>query len=90
MQAAQKTMTAFRIEPSILEKVKERAKTLNLSVNSYITNLIVSDLNKSLSLPKASFTDDSLSFAGKYSGILNEPSEEELENDERLKAIWER
>lgn len=90
MQTSQKVMTAFRVETGIYERIRERARGLGISVNRYITTLIVKDLNECATLPKAHISDESISFAGRFAGILNEPGAEELQNDERLKAIWER
>jgi len=90
MRTTQKTMTAFRIEPGIMERMKARARNLNISVNRYITNLIVEDLNENSTLPKASMTVESRDFAKRYAGIIENPSSEELQNDEQLRAIWER
>lgn len=90
MSATQKTLTAFRIEPKVLERIKDRSKSLNISVNKYVTDLIVKDLNENAILPKATVSAESKSLAKKYSGIVTIPSNEELEKDDRLRAIWER
>lgn len=90
MRAATKEQTAFRFEPDMIFQMKRRAKSLNLSLNKYVTNLISDDLKKSLTLPKITLPERLDEDIALTSGILREPSQEELYSDERLRRIWER
>lgn len=90
MKAAVKEQTAFRFDAEIITQMKRRAKSLNMSVNRYVTGLIEKDLRESLTLPKVKLPlslDEDVAWA---SGVLREPDESELMSDERLRNIWER
>jgi len=90
MRTAVKEQTAFRFETDMIQLMKRRAKSLNLSLNKYVAGLISEDLRKSLTLPKVELPlelDEDVAMA---SGLLREPCEEEMASDERLRRIWER
>ncbi|MCQ2139637.1 MAG: hypothetical protein MJZ09_04615 [Bacteroidales bacterium] len=88
MSTAAKEQTAFRLAPELISMMKQRSRALDISVNTYVTNLIIKDLEESRALPKIdlpkTLDDDIL----KLSGIISCPSQDELDTDERLKRIW--
>lgn len=90
MRTGVKEQTAFRFEPEMILQMKSRAKSLNLSLNKYVTNLISEDLKKSLTLPKVELPSELDEDIAMAVGILREPYAEELYSDERLRRIWER
>lgn len=90
MNAAAKEQTAFRFEPSLILSMKSRARSLGKSVNSYVTELIEKDLNGIHALPKVALPAELDDVVEKYAGCVSAPSQESLENDERLERIWNR
>lgn len=82
--------TAFRLEESIIELMKKRAKLKRQSVNSYVAELISNDLRNNSMLPSveipSELDEDILLFAGS----MRRPIDSELESDEKLARIWQR
>ena len=73
----QDRQVALRIDSTTLKLVKARAKMQNRSFNNYILCLCKKDLNEA----------DIRRMAGDGTKA---PSQKELAEDERLRAIWER
>lgn len=90
MQTVAKEQTAFRFDPSLISRMKFKAKSLNITVNAYVTKLIESDLQASMTLPKVTLPrklDDDIA---QFTKRGFKPSEKDLISDERLRRIWER
>lgn len=85
-----KEQTAFRFEPSLIKTMKIRARSLNISLNKYVTDLVEKDLKESATLPKIESAERLSDIVRQYAGIMALPSDEDLNADERLKRIWER
>ena len=90
MISAQKEQTAFRFDPWMLTMMKRRAKSLNLSLNSYVTKVISTDLIQSEQFPEVSLKPETGEKAMKYAGIFRMPEVRDFEDDERFNAIWNR
>lgn len=88
MLVTAKEQTAFRFAPELISLMKQRSKSLNISVNTYVTNLITRDLEESKTLPKIDLPETLDEDIMRLSGIISCPSQEELDADERLKRIW--
>jgi len=89
-KAFSKEQTAFRFDPVLIQSMKRRAKSMNISVNKYVTDLIEKDLKDAYALPKVKLPVEFSEDIVEYSGIIPIPSEEELMSDERLERIWRR
>lgn len=82
--------TAFRLDESMIKLMKQRARQRKQSVNAYVAELISNDLKTSLTLPKVQIPSCLDEDVEKLAGVLGVPSEYDLENDDRLRRIWER
>lgn len=82
--------TAFRIDESLVNLMKKRAKMKKQSVNAYVVELIEKDIAGSLTLPKIRLPEQLDEDIMRYAGAMRNPSEEELLMDDRLRRIWER
>ena len=85
-----KEQTAFRFDKDILASMKARAASLGRSLNNYVNHLVMEDLKSSMQLPKVSVADELDADVAKFAGIMASPTEDDLKNDERLAAIWNR
>lgn len=88
--AKPKEQTAFRFESELIEIMKRRAHSLNVSLNRYVTDLIEKDIRETYELPKVKLPEVLCEEVARYSGIMKPPTKEELESDERLERIWKR
>lgn len=85
-----KEQTVFRFDPEMLVRMKRRAKSLNVSLNRYVTQLISEDLIEAGQFPAVSLDEVENDIIMEYAGSFRLPSQNELANDERLSAIWNR
>ena len=100
METIRSIQTAFRFRPDMLRRMKNRAREKKQSLNAYVEELIEIDLKSSsdrytalyeqlstIKMPETISKEMSQAFS-----YLDAPSfsEEEVENDPRLKAILEK
>lgn len=85
MENAARVQTVIRLRPEVMERVKYRAKSQNISVNAFVENALVEATKMPIpKLPK-DFKIDPL--VESLSGIIPAPSKEMLESDDRLAYI---
>lgn len=85
MENAARVQTVIRLRPDVMERVKYRAKSQNISVNAFVENALVEATKVPIpKLPK-DFKIDPL--VESLSGIIPAPSKEMLESDDRLAYI---
>ncbi len=85
MENAARVQTVIRLRPEVMERVKYRAKSQNISVNAFVENALVEATKVPIpKLPK-DFKIDPL--VESLSGIIPAPSKEMLESDDRLAYI---
>ena len=82
--------TAFRFEESMIKQMKQRAKLKHQSVNAYVSELIANDLRENSPLPRVTLPEALDEDIRRLAGSVRMPSAAELEDDERLRRIWER
>lgn len=82
--------TAFRLEESMVKMMKQRARLRRQSVNAYVAELIAKDLRNSSILPTVELPAELDSDIARLAGSMCQPALEDIENDERLRRIWER
>lgn len=85
MENAARVQTVIRLRPEVMERVKYRAKSQNISVNAFVENALVEATKVPIpKLPK-DFKIDPL--VESLSGIFPPTTKEMLESDDRLAYI---
>lgn len=85
MENAARVQTVIRLRPEVMERVKYRAKSQNISVNAFVENSLVEATKVPIpKLPK-DFKIDPL--VESLSGIFPPTTKEMLESDDRLAYI---
>ncbi|MBQ6199121.1 MAG: toxin-antitoxin system HicB family antitoxin [Bacteroidales bacterium] len=85
MENTGRVQTVIRLRPDVMERVKYRAKSQNISVNAFVENALIEATKVPIpKLPK-DFKIDPL--VESLSGIIPAPSKEMLESDDRLAYI---
>ena len=81
----------LRFEPEIASLIRRKARLAKKSVNKYFLSLAIKDLQAMQDFPKVTLpehVDEDLAIMA--GNGKNAPSKEDLANDERLAAIWNR
>ncbi len=85
MENAARVQTVIRLRPEVMERVKYRAKSQNISVNAFVENALVEATKVPIpKLPK-DFKIDPL--VESLSGFFPPTTKEMLESDDRLAYI---
>lgn len=85
METVSRVQTVIRLKPELMERVKYRAKSQGLSVNTFVENALIEATKVPIpKLPK-NFKIDPL--VESLSGIIPAPTKEMLESDDRLAYI---
>jgi len=83
-----RVQTVIRLRPEVLTRLKYKAKQENLSLNAYVEKTLEEKTNPVLpKLPKDFEIDPVIA---SFSGMLREPTQEELDQDPKLAYLWEK
>lgn len=85
------TAAMYGSTSDLYSKIQSRSIALGMSARQYLEKLVDEDLKQSSELPRINLALLRSSAVERYAGIINTvPSQEELDNDERLSRIWNR
>ena len=87
MESTRRIQTAFRLEESLLNRLKRKASRQNKSLNSYVEALLKADVRNESEYPKVSFPIPHSARVSRMLDILPAFTDEELEKDEKLAYI---
>jgi len=88
MGSQTRVQTVIRLRPEVLTRLKYKAKQENLSLNAYVEKTLEEKTNPVLpKLPKDFEIDPVIA---SFSGMLREPTQEELDQDPKLAYLWEK
>ena len=87
MENVRRIQTAFRLEESLLNRLKKKASRQNKSLNSYVEALLKADVRSEPEYPKVSFPIPHSARVSRMLDILPAFSDEELQNDDKLAYI---
>ena len=87
METANRVQTAFRLEESLLRRLKKKAREQKKSLNSYVETLLMADVRDEPEFPKVSLPVRHSPRVTSMLGILPAFSEEELLEDDKLAYI---
>lgn len=87
MESPRRIQTAFRLEESLLNRLKRKASRQNKSLNSYVEALLKADVRNEPEYPKVSFPIPHSARVSRMLDILPAFTDEELEKDEKLAYI---
>ena len=87
METTRRIQTAFRLEESLLIRLKRKASRQNKSLNSYVEALLRADVRDEPEYPKVSFPIPHSSRVSRILDIIPAFTDEELKNDEKLAYI---
>ena len=87
MENTRRIQTAFRLEESLLNRLKKKASRQNKSLNSYVEALLRADVRDEPDYPKVSFPIPHSARVSRMLDILPDFTEEELKTDEKLAYI---
>ena len=88
METANRVQTAFRLEESLLRRLKKKAREQKKSLNSYVETLLMADVRDEPEFPKVSLPVRHSPRVTSMLGILPAAfSEEELLEDDKLAYI---
>lgn len=87
MENIRKIQTAFRLEESLLNRLKKKASRQNKSLNSYVEALLKADVRDEPEYPKVTFPIPHSTRVSRMIDILPVFTDEELERDEKLAYI---
>ena len=87
MENIRRIQTAFRLEESLLNRLKEKASRQNKSLNSYVEALLKADVRDEPEYPKVTFPIPHSTRVSRMIDILPGFTDEELERDEKLAYI---
>ncbi len=87
MDAIRRVQTAFRLEESLLRRLKKKAQAQNKSLNRYVEELFLADVRDEPEYPVVSFPVRHADCVTRMLDILPGFSGEELQEDEKLAYI---
>ena len=87
MEPTRRIQTAFRLEESLLNRLKKKAGRQNKSLNSYVEALLKADVRDEQEYPKVSFPIPHSARVSRMLDILPGFTDEELQNDDKLAYI---
>ena len=87
MENKRRIQTAFRLEESLLNRLKKKASRQNKSLNSYVEALLKADVRDEPEYPKVTFPIPHSTRVSRMIDILPGFTDEELERDEKLAYI---
>ena len=88
METQARVQTVIRLRPELLNRLKFKAKQENLSLNAYVEKTLEEKTKPVLpKLPKDFEIDPVIA---SFSGMLREPTQEELDQDPKLAYLWEK
>ena len=87
MENIRRIQTAFRLEESLLNRLKKKASRQNKSLNSYVEALPKADVRDEPEYPKVTFPIPHSTRVSRMIDILPGFTDEELERDEKLAYI---
>ena len=86
METQTRVQTVIRLRPEVFARLKFKAKQENLSLNAYVEKTLEEQTKPVLpKLPKDFEIDPVIA---SFSGMLREPTREEIESDPKLARIW--
>ena len=85
METITRVQTVIRLRPEVMERVKYRAKSQGVSINSFMEEAIMEATK--VSIPKRPKDLEIDSVVKSLSGIIPAPTKEMLESDDRLAYI---
>lgn len=87
METTRRIQTAFRLEESLLNRLKKKAGRQNKSLNSYVEALLKADVRDEPEYPRVSFPIPQSARVSHMLDILPGFTDEELQNDDKLAYI---
>lgn len=87
MEPTRRIQTAFRLEESLLQRLKKKASRQNKSLNSYVEAVLRADVRDEPAYPRVSFPVPRSTRVSRMLDILPPFTEEDLEKDEKLAYI---
>ncbi|MCR4860237.1 MAG: toxin-antitoxin system HicB family antitoxin [Bacteroidales bacterium] len=87
MEPVRRIQTAFRLEESLLKRLKRKAARQKKSLNSYVEALLLADVRDDPEYPKVTLPLPHSPRVSRMLDILPEFTEEELREDEKLAYI---
>jgi len=84
METTHRVQTAFRLEESLLRRLKKKAREQNKSLNSYVEALLLSDVRDLPEFPDVAFPVAHAPRVAQMLDILPAFTEQELRDDEKL------
>ena len=87
MEPTRRIQTAFRLEESLLNRLKKKAGRQTKSLNSYVEALLKADVRDEPEYPKVSFPIPHSARVSRMLDILPGFTDEELQNDDKLAYI---
>ena len=87
METARRIQTAFRLEETLLNRLKKKASRQHKSLNSYVEALLKADVRNEPEYPKVSFPIPHSTRASRMLDIIPGFTDEDLEKDEKLAYI---
>jgi hypothetical protein len=87
METTRRIQTAFRLEESLLNRLKKKAGRQNKSLNSYVEALLKADVRDEPEYPRVTFPIPQSARVSRMLDILPGFTDEELQNDDKLAYI---
>ena len=87
MENTRRVQTAFRLEETLLNRLKRKAKSQNKSLNNYVEALLKEDVRDEPLYPKVSFPIPRSVRVSRMLDILPGFTEEDLKEDDKLAYI---
>lgn len=87
METARRVQTAFRLEETLLNRLKKKASRQHKSLNSYVEALLKADVRNEPEYPKVSFPIPHSTRVSRMLDIIPGFTDEDLEKDEKLAYI---
>ncbi len=87
METSRRVQTAFRLEESLLQRLKKKARGQKKSLNSYVEELLLANVRDTPEFPIVSFPLPHSPRVSRMIDILPAFSEEDLQEDEKLACI---
>ena len=87
METTRRIQTAFRLEESLLNRLKKKAGRQNKSLNSYVEALLKADVRDEPEYPRVTFPIPQSARVSRMLDILPGFTDEDLQNDDKLAYI---
>ena len=87
MENVRRIQTAFRLDESLLNRLKKKASRQNKSLNSYVEALLRADVRDEPEYPKVSFPIPHSARVSRMIDIIPAFTDEEIRGDEKLAYI---